>query len=309
MSESRSLKVADRDSAIRLAAFNWLKEQTAIHGDVLPRKTLEKGFIFESERIPLIAPQGIFKPKMLDLPLSITTAPRGPYDDNFDEQGFLIYKYRGTDINHRDNVGLRVAMMEKKPLIYLHGVVPGKYLATWPVFIIGDDKYAMAFQVAVDEIKILQTDETDGFEITKANEIRRAYMTSKVKIRLHQRSFREKVLEAYQTQCALCRLRHAELLDAAHIIPDSHPDGEAKVSNGISLCKFHHAAYDSQLLAISPDFIVLIRSDILLEKDGPMLQHGLKALHDTKIILPNHRNQWPDRNLLDVRYQQFNKAA
>lgn len=68
----------DRDSAIRLAAFDWLKEQTAIHGDVLPRKTLEKGFIFESERLPLIAPQGIFKPRMLDLPLSITTAPRGP---------------------------------------------------------------------------------------------------------------------------------------------------------------------------------------------------------------------------------------
>lgn len=299
----------DIDSAIRLVAFDWLKEQTTIHGDVLPRKTLEHGFIFKSERVPLIAPQGIFKPRVLDLPLSITTAPRGPYDDSFDEKGLLIYKYRGTDINHRDNVGLREAMQEKKPLIYLHGVVPGKYLVTWPVFIIGDDKEAMAFRVAVDEIQAVQIGESDGFETTEANEIRRAYITSKVKIRLHQRSFREKILEAYQTQCALCRLRHPELLDAAHIIPDSYPEGAAKISNGISLCKFHHAAYDSLILAISPDYIVLIRRDVLLEKDGPMLQHGLKNLNGINIVLPKHKIDWPDRDLLDMRYQQFNNAA
>ncbi len=299
----------ENDSAIRMAAFDWLKEQTAIHGDVLPRKALEKGFIFGSGRIPLIAPQGIFKPRFLDLPLSITTAPRGPYNDSFDGDGFLIYRYRGTDTNHRDNEGLRTAMREKKPLVYLHGVVPGKYLATWPVFIIGDDKATMAFRVAVDEIQTLQTDGYDGLEATQVNEIRRAYITSKVKIRLHQRSFREKVLAAYQTQCSLCRLRHAELLDAAHIIPDSHPDGDAKISNGIALCKIHHAAYDSLILSISPDFIVLIRHDVLLEKDGPMLQYGLKSLHKARIVLPKHKEQWPDKNLLDMRYQQFNSAA
>jgi len=34
------------DQKIRLAAFNWLSEQVSIHGDVLPRKLLEKGFVF-----------------------------------------------------------------------------------------------------------------------------------------------------------------------------------------------------------------------------------------------------------------------
>ncbi len=299
----------DRQLAIRLAAFDWLGQQTAVHGDVFPRTILEKGFIFESERVSLIAPQGIFKPKMLDLPLSITTAPRGPYDDSFDGQGFLIYKYRGSDINHRDNAGLREAMQKKTPLVYLHGIVPGKYLATWPVFIVGDDTDAMEFRVAVDEARFLQPSEGEALETMEAKEIRRAYITSRVRIRLHQRSFRERVLEAYQTQCALCRLRHAELLDAAHIIPDSHPQGDPKISNGIALCKFHHAAYDSLILAINPDYVVLIRKDVLLEKDGPMLQHGLKELHETKIVLPKHKMEWPDRDLLDMRYQQFNRAA
>ena len=77
------------DQKIRLAAFDWLNEQVSIHGDVLPRKLLEKGFLFEGNRIFLISPQGIFKPKMMDYPLTITTAPEGPYDDIV-----LSWKYR-----------------------------------------------------------------------------------------------------------------------------------------------------------------------------------------------------------------------
>ena len=45
------------DQKIRIAAFNWLGEQVGIHGDVLPRKLLERGFVFEDNRISLIAPQ------------------------------------------------------------------------------------------------------------------------------------------------------------------------------------------------------------------------------------------------------------
>jgi putative restriction endonuclease len=298
----------DSDSAVRVAAFDWLSKTTQIHGDVLTRKMLEEGFIFGSARISLMSPQGIFKPKILDLPLSITTAPRGPYDDSFDERGFLLYRYRGTDVYHRDNVGLRAVMIQGKPLIYFHGVIPGKYLAVWPVYIIGDDKTGRAFHVAVDETPEIQSSGRDPGGDQEI-EIRRAYITSKVKKRLHQRSFREKVLEAYRTQCALCRLRHPELLDAAHIIPDSDPVGVPKVSNGLALCKFHHAAYDSLILAINPDFIVQIREDVLVEKDGPMLQHGLKELHRNKIILPRHRSQWPDRNLLEIRYDEFRNVA
>ena len=52
----------DIDYSVRIAAFNWLSEQVAIHGDVLPRKLLERGFFFNDVRVPLSAPQGIFKP-------------------------------------------------------------------------------------------------------------------------------------------------------------------------------------------------------------------------------------------------------
>ena len=87
------------DEQIRLTAFNWIRQQTDIHGDVLARELLAKGFTFESEIIPLVSPQGIFKPKLMEYPLTITTTTQGPYDDSFSNDGYLIYSYRGTNIN------------------------------------------------------------------------------------------------------------------------------------------------------------------------------------------------------------------
>lgn len=46
---------------------------------------------------------------------------------------------RGTNVGHRDNVGLRTAMQQQIPLIYFLGVVPGRYMASWPAYIVGDD--------------------------------------------------------------------------------------------------------------------------------------------------------------------------
>jgi len=66
-------------------------------------------------------------------------------------------------------------------------------------------------------------------------EARRAYVTVVTQRRVHQQSFRERMLQAYQTQCAICRRRHDELLDAAHILPDGHPRGDPIVPNGLDV--------------------------------------------------------------------------
>jgi putative restriction endonuclease len=298
----------DIDLAIRLKAFSWLSEKTSSLGDVLPRALLQTGFIYEDTRVPLVAPQGIFKPKILDMPLSITTTPESPYSDVFTPDGLLTYKYRGTDPNHPDNNGLRRAISAKRPLIYFHGVVPGQYLAVWPVYIVGDDSASLSFKVAVDDIANVEV-QTESLPVISENTIaRRAYITATVKLRLHQRSFRERVLDAYRTQCALCHLRHKELLDAAHILPDSTPEGEPLITNGIALCKLHHAAYDSFILGVSPDYIVHIRQDVLEEHDGPILQHGLKELNGAKLLLPHELKNWPNKDALSQRFEQFSRA-
>ena len=53
------------DTRIRAAVFEWLAEQVTVHGDVLPRETLAEGFILDGTRVPLVGPQGIFKPRVL----------------------------------------------------------------------------------------------------------------------------------------------------------------------------------------------------------------------------------------------------
>ncbi len=299
----------DNDLSIRLAAFTWLSEQTEILGDVLPRTLLQKGFSFQSEQIPLVSPQGIFKPRAMDLPLSITTAPEGPYDDSFGEDNLLIYKYRGTDPYHRDNVGLRKVYEQNRPLVYFHGVIPGQYLAVWPVYVVANHPDSLTFKVALDDLASVSLEPVTSLKLDQGAEARRVYLTSTVKVRLHQRRFRERVLQAYQSQCTICRLKHRELLDAAHIIPDIRTEGEPTVTNGLALCKLHHAAYDNFIIGVTPDYIVQVRNDVLEEEDGPLLQHGLQELHLSKILLPRTRSNWPSQEALEWRYEKFQHAG
>jgi putative restriction endonuclease len=299
---------------IRLATFEWLTQQVRIHGEVLPRKLLASGFIFEDERITLVGPQGIWKPRVFaKIPLSITTVANGPYDDSFSPDGLLRYRYQGTNPQHSDNVGLRMAMRERIPLVYFHSTVPGMYLASWPVYIVGDNPNLLSFTVVVDDqalVRIKPGDQPAQQEEDEALILsRRAYITRETRIRLHQQNFRDRVLAAYRTQCACCRLRHAELLDAAHIIPDVDPEGVPLVRNGISLCKLHHSAFDSFLIGISANYVVEVRKDVLEEADGPMLLHGLQGLNQKQILLPRQVELRPDKALLDRRFEQFRQAV
>ena len=86
----------DNDAMVRAAAFDWLRDQVSIQGDVLPRSLLAEGFYIGQQRVPLVGPQGIFKPALMQAPLSITCAPSGPYDDAFGPGHLLRYRYRGT---------------------------------------------------------------------------------------------------------------------------------------------------------------------------------------------------------------------
>lgn len=211
-----------------------------------------------------MGPQGIFKPAALpDAPLSITTVPfvegmARPYEDEVGADGFLRYRYRGTDPLHHDNVGLRRAMERQLPLVYLYGTAPGWYRPEWPVFIVNNNPSSLTFTVAMDDPQALRPDLT--FDVV--DEARRSYVTRLVRQRLHQLAFRQRVLLAYRESCAVCRLRHVELLDAAHIRPDAHPAGLPIVSNGLAMCKLHHAAFDRNIVGIRPDLIVEVREDI-----------------------------------------------
>ena len=302
------------DIAVRIAAFAFLVEERQLHGEQLPWTVLTTGFEFAGRRVPLVGPQGIFKPAILPhMPLSITTAPvvpgkPRPYEDQQGEDGDIVYRYRGVDPNHRDNVGLRLAMHQQVPLVYFSGVAVGWYFPIFPVYVVGEDTKALAFHIQADESLELSV---NGTTITD-DAGRRRYVTRLIQQRLHQEEFRVRVIRAYRVNCSVCRLHgHAELLDAAHILPDGHPQGKPILPNGLSLCKLHHAAFDTHVIGIRPDYVVEVRRDVLRETDGPMLLHGLQGMNGRRLVLPNRTEQRPrpDPSFLEERYEQFRKAG
>jgi putative restriction endonuclease len=300
------------DRAVRQAAFEWLAEQTALHGDVLDWSLLGQGFEFQGRRVPLLSQQGIFKPALCDLPLSIRTSATSPYSDHFVGDR-LVYSYRGTDQNHRDNVGLRELYRTRTPLVYFHAAVKGRYLTVWPIFIVGDEPaqlrfWAQAETSSLDNAGPITSATLEGASLAAEN-ARREYATREVRQRLHQRGFRERVLQAYKSQCSMCRLRRRDFLDAAHIKPDSH-GGEPVVANGLALCKIHHTAFDTGILGVHPSSLrIKVREDVLQEVDGPMLKHGLQAMENQPIWTPRSSAHRPNASMLEWKWRRFEQAV
>lgn len=296
----------DRDFELRLAVFAYVARLRELHGGLVPATALSQGIEFEGQRIPIWNQQkGIFRPAALRRPgaaLTVMTSVESPYDDRFDAaEDRIWYRYRGSDPLHADNVAVRTAMDLQRPLLYLVGIEPGLFDAIFPVYVTGDHPEALAFTLRADTMAAAAEISPSAIQA----EIRREYMTRAVQQRLHQHRFRSVVLKAYSHACTICRLRHTPLLDAAHILPDRHPLGLPEIPNGLSLCKIHHSALDASILGVDGDYRVHIREDVLAEKDGPMLKHGLQELHDTSIALPRSVAHRPNRDYLSERFALF----
>ncbi|MBL7994607.1 HNH endonuclease [bacterium] len=302
------------EAEIRSALFIWLKQKSAVNGGVFTRDELLSGFKYQGRVITLVGPSGIWTPKGFNIPISISTTSSGGYDDDVGEDTIISYRYRGNDPNQHDNVGLREAFRARIPLVYFQSIKPGKYFASWPVYIVDDRPADLLVRAVPDPVYAmantnLVVNENAAYDTSESGQNIRRYVTALTRQRLHQTAFREFVLDAYNRQCTMCKLRHPELLDAAHITPDSDPYGAPVIQNGLSLCKIHHAAYDQQIIGISPDYDVRVRTDILSEIDGPMLKHGLQELEGNKIVLPSRRADYPDQNRLALRFEKFLKAS
>lgn len=232
--------------------------------------------------------RGIYNPRNLAATLSVVSSPDGPYDDTEIAGGLLRYDYRVGSLQG-DNTKLRRAWELEMPIILLRKIETAVYVPVFPTYVIADDQVNRQVVLAVDEQ--LRSLAPQGESV-----LQRRYAERIARQRLHQAEFRGRVLRAYATSCAVCNLRHGRLLDAAHIIADSQDQGDAVVSNGLSLCKIHHAAYDAQLLGITVDYGIQINRALLEEIDGPMLKHGLQEMHGRTLILPAARRDRPDRD-------------
>lgn len=297
----------ERDEALRSACFASLDVLRAQHGEDLPLAALLRGFAYRGERVPFFNHmKGIYRARAQRgrAALSVLTSHRSPYDDAQTDDGF-VYAYRAGNAGQPDNRALRAAHELMAPIVYFVGTAPGSYRATYPCYVLVDDPSARMVTL-VPGAMVGPLDERKPQPIM--DEIARRYATREVKVRLHQGRFRALVLPAYRERCAICRLKEASLLDAAHIVGDALAEGAAVVSNGLSLCSIHHRAFDQHLVGVSPDYRVSVSPRLLDEEDGPMLDL-LKQFHETDLVLPARSTQRPDRERLAVRWESFLAAS
>lgn len=275
----------------------YVAERAERSGGVVTRSELE-AFSYGGEQLRLIDySRGIRNPRQLGATLSILSQPNGPYDDVETEDGLLRYAYRSGDPSGGDNRKLRRAAELGVPLILLRGIAPGVFVPVFPVYVVADNPIDRYVEIAVDESLRYLAD-------APPSEESRVYAERLTKLRLHQPVFRARVLAAYERTCAICHLKHVDLLDAAHILSDA-AGGQPVVPNGLALCKIHHAAYDRDIIGIRPNYTVQVRADVLLEVDGPMLRHGIQELHGAELQIPGRAADHPDRELLAARYDSF----
>jgi putative restriction endonuclease len=301
------------DTNLRIAAFNHLRDLQAIC-DCLDSDDLGRGFEFADQRIPLINPRrGIFKPKQMAYLLSIKTVyPKAGakvwYDDQrevhrqiYEGEEAVDYAFMGNNPDAADNRWLLEAKNERVPVVYFLGIAPGRYRAFFPTFVIGWDRTALKATIAfgVPDDHLLERPTTSP---------QRRYALSLVQQRLHQASFRQAVMTAYGGRCALSGLPETLLLDAAHIVDDKAEFGHPVVPNGIPLSKIHHAAFDSQLIGIDPDYKIHVSERLLLKRDGPVLD-ALKRLNNETIRMPARSRDYPDRDRLAMRFEVFKASS
>jgi putative restriction endonuclease len=297
-----------RDDDIRSSCFASLDVLCARYGEDVPYNGgLDQGFPFRGARVPFLSTQkGIFRAAAQNGPaaLSIQTSWKSPYGDSQVETGYL-YAYRAGPIDQADNRALRSAGTLGVPIVHYVSTRPGYYKPLYPCFVVADDPIERRVLVSPGKM-IGPLDEQEP--VLVEDPIEQRYVFRETRVRVHQARFRGRVVPAYGERCAICRLKEARLLDAAHIVGDLEDGGEPVISNGLSLCSIHHRAFDHDLVGVSPDYEVRVSRRLLDEEDGPMLEL-LKGFHEQPIVLPERRAWRPDRERLAARFDRFAAAG
>jgi putative restriction endonuclease len=85
--------------------------------------------------------------------------------------------------------------------------------------------------------------------------------------------------------------------------------GQPVIPNGLPLTKLHHAAFDAHLIGIDPDYGIHVSDRLLEIHDGPFLELGLKGIVWQVIQLPRRTEDYPNRERLALRFEEFRRSA
>lgn len=125
-----------------------------------------------------------------------------------------------------------------------------------------------------------------------------------VKTRVNQAFFRSTVLSSYNNACCISGIGNSELLEACHIV-DWATDEENRINpeNGLCLNTLLHRAYDKYLMAITPDYEVIISGEFLESTKKESFREYLIGINGKSINMPTRF--FPNKDFLDIHYSKF----
>lgn len=125
-----------------------------------------------------------------------------------------------------------------------------------------------------------------------------------VKQRVNQSFFRSAVMCSYDFKCCISGVGNSELLEACHILDWSEDkNNRSNPENGLCLNSLFHKAYDKYLIAITPNYKIIISDEMIEKTEDESFKCYLLGLQNKKLILPNRFYPKPD--FLDYHYQKY----
>ncbi len=308
----------EREQRMRLAAFAHVQRLSSANGGLTGRQ-LTDGFSFEGEYIPLVlAQRGISKPRQMQHLLSLRTAwpnsgsfyadQRSAHNAIFSSAGTIDYDFMRGGPDKAPNRWLREAWELELPVIYFLAAASAFYQAFLPVWVVGWDPHAGAYGQAKLAFG-LPGDE--GPAVRPAP--RRAGLAAAQR-QLRKANFRELVADAYMWRCAIsgeggaanaaARERSRRLLAVADLDSAGEPRAAA---GGLLLTKLHRSAYEADLIGIDADYRVHASPRLLAEPSNA--QYGaLSKIDGARLRPPRRAADYPDRDLLAARFEQFRRT-
>lgn len=137
-------------------------------------------------------------------------------------------------------------------------------------------------------------------ELTRMPAPRRSIVQTIVK-KVREQRFQRLVWRLYNGKCAICGLQ-ARLTEAAHIIPVGD-DGSDELINGVMLCRNHHKAYDSGLIAIDENFKIIKNTRLISKlqaagEDSGLAEFVRNSRIGEQITLPSDTHFYPKKEYL-----------
>ncbi|HEX8464776.1 MAG TPA: HNH endonuclease [Abditibacterium sp.] len=122
---------------------------------------------------------------------------------------------------------------------------------------------------------------------------------------VRDQGFRRAVVTAYNHRCAMCGLRiqtpegHT-VVEGAHIKPWSVSRNDDP-RNGVALCRLCHWGFDEGLLGVSPNYLVVVSSQLAANENIP---GHLVMMRDREIFKPIETQLWPDIDMVKWHFDK-----